>query len=204
MRALVSETVLTYQRAELEAWKKGDWSVIPAFVDVPDIIRHQPTYHFGEMLVLRHYHDTGGWQGFASYALGPQYPGSERRRAGRAKVDELIPRDRLARLRRLRCSASERRFGVGEPDLFLFDDHGRFKFVEVKKATDRLRPSQLRCMAQIIRVLCCEVDIVYVREAHQHYSPKTYILDLRRYAGWAQSPNNTLHRPGARVARPGR
>ena len=76
------------------------------------------------------------------------------------------------------------RSGAGEPDLFLYrDDCPRFKFAEVKKGNDRLREPQLICIAQILAVLQCEVDIVYVREESKPYVPKKYRLDLVRCRG---------------------
>lgn len=72
----VRELVLVYQQVQLDAWKAGDRSVIPAFVDPRALVRNSPTRHFGEMFALRHYHETGGWKGFSSYALGPELPGS--------------------------------------------------------------------------------------------------------------------------------
>jgi hypothetical protein len=200
----VRETVLVYQQAQLDAWKRGDKSLIPAFVDVPPIVTNQPRYLFGEMFALRHYYESGAWTGFKWYALGPQYPGSDRLKAGRAKVVEIIPANRLKRLGELRATSSVRRFGGGEPDLFLYKDVGRYKFVEVKKSTDRLRTPQLRCIAQIMRTLECDVDVVYLREAKHRYTPKLYEFDLQRCEGWLKSPNNALHRPAARAARSGR
>ncbi|MGH7389139.1 MAG: VRR-NUC domain-containing protein [Candidatus Rokuibacteriota bacterium] len=189
----VEELVLVYRQAELDAWMAGDRSLIPRFVDRKALVRNSPPRHFGEMFALRHYHETEGWKGFSSYALGPELPGSARRAPGRSKIEEIVPRRALARLRALRATISDRRFGGGTPDLFLYDGVGRYKFVEVKKRADRLRPTQLRCLAQIARALRCEVDIVYLREANQAYTPKTYILDLQRCEGWRQSSNKPFH-----------
>jgi len=204
MRVELLERVLAYHQEQLDAWIHGDRSLMPAFVDPTVLVKNSPRRHFGEMFALRHYHETEGWKGFSSYALGQELRGSERRRAGRATVEEIIPRRSLRRLWALRATAADRRFGGGTPDLFLYDEDGRFKFVEVKKAIDRLRPSQLRCIAQIVRALHCEVDIVYLREAHQTYTPKTYVLDLEHCRGWRQSSNKPLQRTGALVARTGR
>jgi hypothetical protein len=150
---------------------------------MPPIFYKQQRYHFAETLVLRHYYDTEGWEGFTSYALGSQYPRSERRVPGRQKVEEIIPSDRLLRLRALRSDPQTVRSGRGEPDLFLYRRGGQFKFAEVKKGRDRLSAAQLICVAQILDTLGCEVDIVYVREEPQLYSPKKYRFDLVQHKG---------------------
>jgi VRR-NUC domain len=189
----VRELVLVYQQAELDDWLAGDRSLIPFFVDPKALVRNSPARHFGEMFALRHYHQTEGWKGFSAYALGPELPGSLRRQAGRAKIQEIIPARALDRLRALRGTSPDRRFGGGTPDLFLYDELGRYKFAEVKKGTDRLRPPQLRCLAQIASTLRCQVDIVYLRVANRAYTAKTYILDLQRREGWCQSSNKPFH-----------
>jgi hypothetical protein len=188
------ELVLVYKQEQLDAWKQGDRSLMPAFVDPSTLVRNSPTRHFGEMFVLRHYNETDGWKGFSSYALGPELPGSLRRGAGRVKIEDIIPRRALSRLRALRGTRRDKLFGGGTPDLFPYDDTGRYKFVEVKKRADRLRPPQLRCLAQIRRALRCEVVVVYLRAANQVYAPKTYRLDLEHCKGWRHSPNNAIER----------
>ena len=120
----IEERVLSFRAKQLEAWKKGNKSIAPPYFAVPPIVRNQPAYHFAETLALRHYYDTEGWQGFSSYALGAQYPNSERRAAGRRKVEEIIPPKPLALLRAVRSASSKTYRGAGEPDLFLFkEDH---------------------------------------------------------------------------------
>jgi hypothetical protein len=179
----IAERIISYKEPQLAAWALGDKSIAPPFFAIPPIIRNQPRYHFAETLVVRHFYDTEGWEGFTSYALGPQYPRSQRRKAGRRKVEEVIPSHRLCRLRELRSDPVTARTGGGEPDVFLCHPDGRFKFAEVKKGRDRLRVPQLTCIAQILDVLGCEVDIVYVREENQLYSPKTYRFDLAKHTG---------------------
>ena len=180
MLATIDETVLVYDKRQLDAWKSGDKALIPQFVKIPAIVGNQPGYHFGEMYALRWYHEREGWLGFSSYALGSQYAGSERRAEGRAKAEEVIPRSRLMKLRRLR---SGEHLGTGEPDLFLYKTDGSFKFVEVKKQRDRLSAAQLSCIAQILAVLKCPVDIAYLRERSQDYTAKRYVFDLKTMKG---------------------
>ena len=178
----IEERVLPFRAKQLEAWKKGNKSIAPPYFAVPPIVRNQPAYHFAETLALRHYYDTEGWQGFSSYALGAQYPKSERRTAGRRKVEEIIPSRKLARLRSVRSAMDKSYRGAGEPDLFLFKEGGLFKFVEVKKDNDRMGPAQLECIAQILAILRCDVDIVYATE-RRGYVPKRYRFDLVRHTG---------------------
>jgi hypothetical protein len=187
--AEIHEIVLIYRQEQFDAWVAGDRSLIPAFVDPAALVRNLPRRHFGEMFVLRHYNESAGWRGFSSYALGLHLPGSERRKLGRAMAETVIPGPCLRRFRSLRTTAGDKRFGGGEPDLFLYDSAGRYKFVEVKMGADRMRPAQLRCIAQILRTLRCDVDVVYLRESGQQYWPKTYVFDLRRCAGWRKSSN---------------
>ncbi len=178
----VEERVLPFRAKQLEAWKKGDKSIAPPYSVVPPIVRNQPAYHFAETLALRDYYDKDGWQGFSSYALGAQYPNSERRAAGRRKVEEVIPSRKLARLRSARSAMEKTYRGAGEPDLFLFKESGLFMFVEVKKGADRVGPAQLECIAQIRAILRCQVDIVYATD-REGYVPKRYRFDLVRYTG---------------------
>lgn len=179
----IEERILDYRQEQLEAWSQGDKRIAPGFVDLPPMVHNQPRYHFAEMLVLRHYHEAQGWKGFASYALGPQYPRSQRRLEGRLKAEEVIPKRGLELLRSLRLDPILKRGGAGEPDLFLYKETGEFRFIEVKKGGDRLREPQLTCIAQILDTLRCEVDIVYVRQEGQHYSPKEYRFDLANHTG---------------------
>jgi hypothetical protein len=179
----IRETVLKYSDHELKVWSDGDKSIAPDFAPIHPIIKNQPRYHFAEMFTLRHYYELEQWKGFTSFALGPQYQGSESREAGRRKIEELVPQDRLQQLRDARSDPAIRQSGVGEPDLFLYKDDGSFMFVEVKKGSDRLRETQLTCIAQILDILKCPVSIVYLRTEAQSYTPKTYRFDLSRHEG---------------------
>ena len=174
----IIERVLTYRPEQLAAWCSGDKSLTPEFAGIPAIVRNQPRYHFAETLTLRHYHESGGWIGFAHYALGPQFPRSQRRARGRMVAEEIIPRESLEHLRELRSDPAIASSGRGEPDLFLYKGPGIFRFVEVKKDGDRLRDAQRVCIAQIIAVLGCGVDVVRVHEAGRMYVPKTHKLEL--------------------------
>jgi hypothetical protein len=77
------ELVLVYHQAQLDAWTHGDRSLMPAFVDPRALLRTSPMRHFGEMFVLRHFNETGGWKGFSSYALGVTVPELARAARGR-------------------------------------------------------------------------------------------------------------------------
>ena len=103
----IQEQVLSFRAKQLSAWKKGDKSIAPPYFVMPDIVRNQPAFHFAETLTLRDYYDREGWHGFSSYALGSQYSNSERRAAGRRKVEEIIPPKPLARLRAVRSASSK-------------------------------------------------------------------------------------------------
>ena len=148
---LIPETVLTYKSELLLAWRRGDRSLLPDFVSVPEAVENQPDYHFGEAYTLRHYHDTAGWKGLWFYTLGRQ-ANTDAFRPGNNLVEQMIPRGDLERLRMMRARDPLTRNGGGEPDLFLYDDRGSFMFVEVKKRPDRLRPSQHRSIAQLLAV----------------------------------------------------
>lgn len=75
----LSEKVLNYRRAQLDAWRRGDKSLIPRLIQVHDTFFSQASYHFGEVFVLRHYHETERWLGLRWYALGAQCPRSTKR-----------------------------------------------------------------------------------------------------------------------------
>ena len=177
----IEEIVLVYDQRQLEDWKGGDKSLVPDYLKELKVwlsIVNQPQRFFGGIFVLDHYHRTAGWKGFPSYTLGPEFPHAERKMPGRSKVEEIIPAKRLARFRALRTTWADRRFGSGKPDLFLYTDDKRYKFVEVKKEGDTLKSPQLRCIAQILATLECEVDIVYLREPSRSHTPKVYCFDL--------------------------
>ena len=182
----IAETVLTYDAGLLQAWRNGDKSIAEGLIQITPNYLNQPSYGFGEAFTLRHFYETEGWSGFASYALGPQYPGSRRRQTGRKKVEQVIPAERLAKLRTLRSRPSQLLQGGGEPDLFLYRDDGSFGFVEVKKEKDRLSEPQLTCIAQVLAVLGCDVRIVYLRSRGHSYHAKSYCFDLVRLQGSAR------------------
>jgi hypothetical protein len=115
-----------------------------------------------------------------------QYPNSVNRASGRAKVEEVIPVTKLTQFRKLRGQGRDARFGTGEPDLFLYNASGAYMFVEVKKQTDRISSTQLRCMAQIIATFDCPVEIVYLCEVGRQHAPRSYNLDLKTFMGWQE------------------
>lgn len=180
MKVIIEERVLTYEPQQLVAWRNGDKSMIPDFVDVPDIVRNQPRYRFVEMFALRWYHENEGWLGFADYELGGALLGSARRAAGREQLRRVVPTAALERLLDRRAGV---RGAAGEPDLFLYKADGSFKFAEVKKRGDRLRQHQLRCIGELMAVLGCEVDIVYLCEAGRRRAPKRYEFDIGALLG---------------------
>jgi len=118
-------------------------------------------------------------------------PNSPRKRAGRRKIKAIIPAAKLARFRDLPTTHSEARFGAGTPDLFLYDDEGRYRFAEVKIDRDRLRATQFRRIAKILRTLG-DVNIVHLRESDEVYIAKTYMFNLRRFEGSTRSSNDGI------------
>jgi hypothetical protein len=178
----ITEIVLTYDKLALDAWRLGDKRLIPDWLGERSMIMNQPTYHFGEVFVLDHLFTTDGWMGYRFFAIGEQWPHSELRRPGRNKISEIIPESRLKRFRSLR-TGNLTKTGAGEPDLFLFKPDGQYKFAEVKKQGDKIRPVQLQCMAHIAAILECPVEIYYLRERKKNYIPKTYVLDLDKFEG---------------------
>ena len=174
---VVPEIVLPYPPALYEAWKAGDKSLIPGWVDVPAIVSNQPSYHFGEYFVLRHYADLG-WRGYVHFAIGTWEPSIEKYRSGREKVEDVFGPERLGRIRAV---SSEVRDGKGEPDVFLYKDTGETLFLEVKKGSDRVAPAQLECLAQIHAVLGADVGVVYLREEGRVRRPKSYALPVEKY-----------------------
>jgi hypothetical protein len=186
MNIEIQEQILQFQNSQLVAWKAQDKSLIPAYLNVEELpfIRTQNVYSFGEIFVLRHYYENGGWKGVLNYSLGSHRSRSPIRRHGKEMVDKLVPTEKLENYRRLRGTKQETNRGAGEPDLFLYRDTGEYMFIEVKKGKDRIRPIQLKCMAIIKRTIDCPVGIVYLQEEHQVYKPKTYVLDLDLFEGY--------------------
>ena len=174
----IDEVVLEFDPALLRAWTNGDKSLAPPFMAAADNRRNQPSYHFGEAFVLRHFHEREGWLGFTDYAIGPQYPGSLRRQAGREELARRVPAPALTALRALRSGKAEYRLGSGEPDVFLYHPDGRLMFLEVKKGKDRVDARQTKCLGQIAATIGCPVGIVYLKELGRRRTPRRYELPL--------------------------
>jgi hypothetical protein len=172
----IRETVLVYKKTQLKSWRAGDKSLVSEFMTVPLAYVNQPTYHFGEAFALRHYHEAE-WKGHSFFSLARQADTGAFKQ-GNDAVERIVPAGDLSRLRTLRAADPLTKHHAGEPDLFLYRETGQFMFAEVKKQSDYLRPSQRRSIEQILAVLGCPVDIVYLRGARQRYTPKTYEFDL--------------------------
>ncbi|WPC75933.1 VRR-NUC domain-containing protein [Vibrio porteresiae] len=172
MKFVLSETVFTYPKVLLDAWKEGKKDWIPDSLLVPQDVYNQPHYHFGEYYALTKYLELG-WEGTAFYALGDWEPNNDKYEHGRAMVAKYMHPIRLAMFKSLRQGLTS-----GEPDLFLYKEDGSVMFVEVKKETDRVSKSQLICMEQIKSILACDVAVVYLSEENKVYTPKSYELNV--------------------------
>jgi len=185
----ITEKLIPFSQAQLTEWKSGinKRSLLPDYLNEQEVslILNQPEYHFGEIHVLKHYHDEG-WLGCSSYALGNNYPASEARKAGQEKVRRVISKEKRKRFVEISSKTRDVEYGTGEPDLFLYKPDGEYMFVEVKKQTDRIRPAQFTCIAQILATLDCKVDIVYLCEEGHSHTPKTYCFNLNTFQGQAK------------------
>jgi hypothetical protein len=177
MQYRIQETILFYQTKRLEAWMNGDRSWLWEGLYLPSDVDNQPSYHFGEYYVLDHY-CREGWSGTRWYALGEWEPNNPKYVAGREMIASVFNKESLARIRDVR-----RDINKGEPDIFLYRSDGAARFIEVKKAADRIAPEQLTCMAHIKSILGAEVDIVYLAPEGKTYTPKIYELDLKAFTG---------------------
>ena len=180
----IQEKILYYPKQELINWKKGIKKV-PDFVKNRKSLYTEPEYSFGEIFMLNYYHkpENGNWFGFMEYSLGNKKPGSKARSDGWIKVCEIIPKAKLERFFDISSPYRDVNYGTGEPDLFLYKDSGEYMFAEVKKQGDGMRPMQYTCLAQIIVAFECPVGIVYLAEEGHFHAPKTYRLDLDKFAG---------------------
>lgn len=176
----LTEIVIEYHPADLEAWKRGEKEKWLKDRTVPSEVYSQSEYHFGEYFVLT-YFEKALWKGYCWYALGNYEPDNPKLLEGREKVRELIPADKLAAFQAARLS-SKYSEGKGEPDLFLYMDGGPQLFLEVKKEGDRVHPAQLECLAQIQRLIHARVGIVYLAKHGHTHKPRSYDLDLGRSA----------------------
>lgn len=160
------EIVVTYMPEQLAAWKQGDKSLMPGFVEKRAIVENQPSYHFGEAFVLDHFHRMEGWLGFPDYMLMPEVePNIARHYRGRRMLEQIAPAVTLRALREQRRRSLDGRKGYGEPDLFLYKPTGEMMFLEVKKQGDTVKDNQLVCLAEIRECLGCPADIVYLQES---------------------------------------
>lgn len=175
----IIEEVLMYAPADFEAWKNGDKEKILNGHWAPKDVYHQPSYHFGEYFVLKHYADLG-WKGhtYFSFRVQPY----EKEKEGHAKIIEIFPAESLAVFREAhrRLNHGDER---GEPDVFLYKNDGQTMFIEVKKDSDRIKDFQLETLAQIKAILGSEVGIARVVKEGLHYQPKIFELDLEPYEG---------------------
>lgn len=177
MRVEFVEHVLRYRREQLEAWERGDRSLVPESLRGWKMFETQQARHFGEVLVLRHFERNGGWTGFNDYALDWWEPNVERHDEGRYKVEEIVPPEKLRTFRTERRRTERGRKGFDEPDLFLFRGT-EFMFVEVKKERDVPSKEQLVCLAQVRALLECEARIIYLAEERQAHRPRTWAVDV--------------------------
>ncbi|CAK2011026.1 VRR-NUC domain-containing protein [Vibrio crassostreae] len=172
MKFVVQETVFTYPRSLLDAWKNGDKNWIPNELFVPQEVHNQPNYHFGEYYALSKYLELG-WSGTAYYPLGEWEVTNPKYNEGRELVAKFIDSTRLDIFRAIRSNKAG-----GEPDLLLYKEDGSLLFVEVKKQSDSLSQAQIICLAQIKSILNCEVAVAYLAEENQSYVAKTHELQL--------------------------
>ncbi|MEH0676144.1 VRR-NUC domain-containing protein [Vibrio scophthalmi] len=171
MKHTIVETVFTYPKPLLKAWKDGEKSWIPQGISVPQDVFNQPNYHFGEYYALAQFAELG-WKGSAFYALGDWEPNNSKYDEGRSLIAKYINPKRLAVFKALR-----KELLAGEPDLFLYKDDGSVLFMEVKKESDRISEAQIECLSQIKSILGCEVGVVYLAEEERDYTPKRYEID---------------------------
>ena len=172
-----NEIVLTYKSTQLDDWKKGDKSLIPAVIEIPDDVLNQQSYHFGEYFVLNYYMGKG-WKGFVDYAIGDWEPNNKKYDNGRKVLEELFSYARLSKIKSIRAGLLS-----GEPDVFLYKETGETLFLEVKKEQDKIFSEQLVCLAQIKAILKADVGVVYLKEESKTYTPNIYELDLDEHSG---------------------
>jgi len=185
MRQVFREIVVTYKKAERDAWNAAKGAakraLIPAFHDMhPTALQMydlQPKYHFGEFHVLRHYHSTGDWLGFRFYVLAylPDLK-NPRFTAGGLQVRKILPREKLEAYIKARGAG---RTDGGEPDVFLYKATGEVMFLEGKVGNDPMHPEgkQLQSLAQIRSILGCRAEVVRLVEETTNYRPKTYWVE---------------------------
>lgn len=177
MKVILPEQVFVYRDEQFTAWKRGERSLVPHFIERHPDYDNQPKYHFGEVFVIDTFNRLCGWKGFRFYALGLWELNNPKYAKSREVIARLFPKDKLAEFRL--CSPS----GKGEPDVMLYHDDGRTLFLEVKKGIDRVSQEQLAKLACIKSILGADVGIVYLREESQNYKPKSYELDLDKRIG---------------------
>jgi hypothetical protein len=169
--------VIDFTTEQYDAWKKGDRSLLPPFIEHSPAYDNQRKYHFGEIFVIATYSRLYGWKGFHQYRLGLDEPDNPKYVKSREFIARRFPKGMLAEYQRLNPS------GIGEPDVMLYDDAGRFLFLEVKKDADKVKPEQFRALALIKSILDADVGIVYLRREGKSHTPKTYELDLESFSG---------------------
>lgn len=195
MLHVFEEFVLTYGPDQLAAWKGGDKSLMPSFVEERVIVANQPSYWFGEAFVLDHFHRVEGWLGFPDYMLMPEVePQIARHYRGRTMLEQLASAPKLRALREERRRSGDGRKGYGEPDLFLYKPSGEMMFIEVKKQSDTVKDNQLACLAQIRQFLTCPAHVVYLQQRGRKRRFGTrYVVTLHANAApevrREQSPN---------------
>jgi len=74
MLHIVTEQVFVYREEQYDAWKRGDRSLLPYFIERLPVYDNQPRYHFGEIFVIDTFNRLAGWKAFHQFTLSPVEP----------------------------------------------------------------------------------------------------------------------------------
>lgn len=158
---------LRYDSSLKEKWTRGElqqsWSrKYPDLFDEDDLdfALNQKNQHFGEWFAAIYYFQRG-WKVFIEhYAYGRRKnsPFFHIRERKNKKVKQLIGEKGFNFLRYL--GGKERQ--IRPPDLFVFNDKGKFFFAEVKWGTDRLRNYQQNFFSQIKKKIGARIELISV------------------------------------------
>ena len=130
----LTETLLSYDPAELQKWKNGDLGMLPASER-----RRLPKYriqchvgnHFVEVCVMRELEQQGFKWYYENYKIFHEPSKNARARKGYIAARDLFGIDAIKRGQRMR---DEYEFTPKEPDLFAIHEASNLaRFIEVKR-----------------------------------------------------------------------
>ncbi|NIO21132.1 MAG: hypothetical protein GTN76_10425 [Candidatus Aenigmarchaeota archaeon] len=170
----LTETLLYYDRGELQRWKDGDLAMLPTS-ERHRLSKYQiQCYvgnHFPEVCVMRELEQNGFRWYYENYKIFHEPSKNARAREGYIAAREHFGTDAI---REAQSLGGQYDFEPKEPDLFAINDASHLaRFIEVKR-DDPVHLGQLLALAIILEILKCSVEIIRLVPRGSTLMPKSY------------------------------